>query len=801
MADFPISPVVRRVVYTGSAGTGPYAFTFEILAQTDIDVYVDATLKTLTTDYTVTINSNGTGAVNFVTAPGSTKRITIVGARDITRASDYVTGGDFTAASLNVELDQQTIFNQQNAEALGRAILAPVTDPSSINMVLPVQTSRAGKILAFDSTGNPVVGEEIGNWRGNWAAGQAYTVRDLVKDSSNANVYRANTAHTSSGTTPISSNADVAKWDLVVDAASAASSAAAAASSASAAASSASAASTSASNASTSATNAASSASAASTSASNASTSATNASNSATSASGSASTATTQASNASTSASNAATSATSASNSASTATTQATNASNSASAASTSATNAASSASAASTSASNASTSATNASNSASTATTQATNAASSATASAASAVSAASSAASAAALLDNFDDRYLGAKTSDPSVDNDGNALAVGALYFNTTDGVMKVYTASGWIAASSASVATLATFEFVATAGQTVFTGADANGATLSYVAPALIVTLNGVRLRPGDDYTATNGTSITLVSAAALNDELVVDAFGSFLVANAVDLTTTQTIGGTKTFSNPITASAGTVSAPGITTTGDSNTGIFFPAADTMAFTEGGTEVARINSSSNFGIGTTSPDSKLTVAGTASDQVARFTNTQNSNGNFAYVSIHPQNGSGALFGQVGHSTSTSQYAFFGNSGDDVVGSVGLHLFRGTGNLRHMNLPAYMCRAWVNFDGRGTPAIRGSGNVSSITDNGVGDNTINFITSMPDANYSVTQACGVKNISWGLHLFAGLSGYGNDDALATNRFRAITVTPADNTGDTPILCYQVFR
>jgi len=543
MADFPISPVVRRVVYTGSAGVGPYAFTFEILAQTDIDVYVDATLKTLTTDYTVTINSNGTGSITFVTAPGSTTRITIVGARDITRASDYVTGGDFTAASLNVELDQQTIFNQQNAEALGRAILAPVTDPASINMVLPVQTSRAGKILAFDSTGNPTVGEEIGNWRGNWAAGQAYTVRDLVKDASNANVYRANTAHTSVGTTPITSNADVAKWDLVVDAASAASSATAAAASASAAASSASAASTSASNASTSATNAASSASAASTSASNASTSATNASNSATSASGSASTATTQASNASTSASNASTSATAASGSASTASTQATNASNSASAAATSETNAASSASAASTSASNASTSATNASNSASTATTQATNAATSATASANSATSAASSAASAAALLDNFDDRYLGAKSSDPALDNDGNALAIGALYFNTTDGVMKVYTASGWIAASSASVATLATFEFVATAGQTVFTGNDANGSSLSYVAPAIIVTLNGVRLRPGDDYTATNGTSLTLVSAAALNDELVVDAFGSFLVANTYTIAQTD------------------------------------------------------------------------------------------------------------------------------------------------------------------------------------------------------------------------------------------------------------------
>jgi hypothetical protein len=710
MADFPISPVVRRVVYTGSAGTGPYAFTFEILAQTDIDVYVDSTLKTLTTDYTVTINSNGTGAVNFVTAPGSTTRITIVGARDITRASDYVTGGDFTAASLNVELDQQTIFNQQNAEALGRAILAPVTDPASINMVLPVQTSRAGKILAFDSTGNPTVGEEIGNWRGNWAAGQAYTVRDLVKDASNANVYRANTAHTSSGTTPISSNADVAKWDLVVDAASAAASASAAAASASAAASSASAASTSASNASTSATNAASSASAASTSASNASTSATNASNSASSASSSASTATTQASNASTSASNAATSATSASNSASTATTQATNASNSASAASTSATNAASSASAASTSASNASTSATNASNSASTATTQATNAASSATASANSATSAAASAASAAALLDNFDDRYLGAKTSDPALDNDGNALLLGALYFNTTDGVMKVYTASGWIAASSASVATLATFEFVATSGQTVFTGNDANGSSLSYVAPALIVTLNGVRLRPGDDYTATNGTSITLVSAAALNDELVVDAFGSFLVANtytiaevdafAVKLTGNQSIAGNKNF------------------------------AGNLLYVD--------DTNDKVGVGTTSPGDRFHVYENTSYVGIKLQNQTSFITTFVHDGL---GGHGFIYKSGAYDT-----AFYNNDVETMrVKSGGNFQFNsGYGSVA----TAYGCRAWVNFNGTGTISIRASGNVSSITDNGSGDYTINFSSAMPDGNYAVSMS-----------------------------------------------------
>jgi len=50
-----------------------------------------------------------------------------------------------------------------------------------------------------------------------------------------------------------------------------------------------------------------------------------------------------------------------------------------------------------------------------------------------------------------------------------------------------------------------------------------------------------------------------------------------------------------------------------------------------------------------------------------------------------------------------------------------------------------------AYGCRAWVNFNGTGTVAIRASGNVSSITDNGDGDYTVNFSTAMPDANYSL--------------------------------------------------------
>lgn len=218
---------------------------------------------------------------------------------------------------------------------------------------------------------------------------------------------------------------------------------------------------TSASTATTQATNAANSASTATTQAGIATTQATNASNSASTASTQAGIATTQAGIATTQASNAANSASTASTQAGIATTQATNASNSATSASTSATtattqagiattqatNAASSASSASSSATNSSnsasaseTSATNSAASASTATTQATNASNSAT-------SASASATAAAASYDSFDDRYLGAKATDPTLDNDGNALITGAMYFNSTSNIMKVYTGSTWV------------------------------------------------------------------------------------------------------------------------------------------------------------------------------------------------------------------------------------------------------------------------------------------------------------------------------------------------------------------
>ena len=154
----PISNVTRRVVFAAS-GTGPYSFTFEILEQTDVAVYKDDTLLTLTTDYTVTINANGTGYITLTATPTGATQIAIVGDRAIERTSDFVTGGDFFANTVNDELDSLTIFAQQNAESVSRALIAPQTDPTNINMILPRAADRANKYLAFDANGDPTAGE------------------------------------------------------------------------------------------------------------------------------------------------------------------------------------------------------------------------------------------------------------------------------------------------------------------------------------------------------------------------------------------------------------------------------------------------------------------------------------------------------------------------------------------------------------------------------------------------------------------------------------------------------------------
>lgn len=93
----------------------------------------------------------------------------------------------------------------------------------------------------------------------------------------------------------------------------------------------------------------------------------------------------------------------------------------------------------------------------------------------------------------------------------------------------------ADTWYPIGASAQVNMTIFEYTATAAQTEFTGSDDNSKTLDYTPNSIIVTLNGVVLSPGDDYTATNGSTVTLASGAALNDVLNVVAFSTFDVAN--------------------------------------------------------------------------------------------------------------------------------------------------------------------------------------------------------------------------------------------------------------------------
>ena len=144
------------------------------------------------------------------------------------------------------------------------------------------------------------------------------------------------------------------------------------------------------------------------------------------------------------------------------------------------------------------------------------------------------------------------------------------------------------------------------------------------------------------------------------------------------------------------------------------GDSNTGIYFPSADTIGFSEGGVQVGEFDSSANF----------------------KF-----------------------------------------NSG---YGSVAT---------------AYGCRAWVNFNGTGTVAIRSSGNVTSITDNGSADYTVNFTNAMPDVNYSpsITITKASANTSSGGIAAASVSS--DPTLMSTTQLRVVT------GGDAVVCAVAVFR
>jgi hypothetical protein len=191
-------------------------------------------------------------------------------------------------------------------------------------------------------------------------------------------------------------------------------------------------------------------------------------------------------------------------------------------------------------------------------------------------------------------------------------------------------------------------------------------------------------------------------------------------------------------------------------------DTNTGIFFDA-DIIGFSEGGTECARFNADAQF----------VAAAGTALLPVITTTGDVNTGIYFPSADT------------IGFSEGGSQVGEFDSSGNFKFNS-------GYGSVA----TAYGCRAWVNFDGTGTPAIRASGNVSSITDNGTGNYTVNFTTAMPDANYGIVATTKTGSSQSGA--LVSLTNVSNPTASAAI---LLSLTPSIGLADVEYMSVAIFR
>ena len=489
-----VTVTTTRNSFAGNGNQGPHSIGFTILDATHIQVYWDKGSSSpgtptglsasgyLTKDTHYTVQNAGTSSnatityiatgwtvSSTVTYPPSGDTIVVTRNVALTQGSDYTNNSTIDAETIENSFDKLTQITQQLDDGKDYSIkfasnLAGSTGFNSTadtaGTITQNKSDRISKILAFDANGDISVTQELGTYRGNWATGQNYVLRDLVKQSSASdtntqnNVYICTTAHASTGSY-LTQN-DTSNWTLVLEVAAA---------------------------------------------------------------QASANTATTQATNAANSATAAANSATAAANSATTAGNEATTATTKASEASTSASNAANSATAAATSAANA------------------------------------------AASYDSFDDRYLGTFSSNPTQDNDGNALVTGALYFNTSDGEMKVYDGSNWIAASAAQNATVLDFTYTLSGSDATISGSDDNSATLSFSNQESVdVFLNGVKLVPkiggtANDYHLDTANTVTLTSTAVSGDVILVRVYKTFSVGDAVPASTGGTFSGNVAYTGNI------------------------------------------------------------------------------------------------------------------------------------------------------------------------------------------------------------------------------------------------------
>jgi hypothetical protein len=188
-----VSVLRNKVQYGGNDSTTAFTVNFPYTEKSQIKVYLGDTLKSLTTHYTLT-DPDSTGTVTFLTPPATGTLVTILRETDFLQTTDYANNDILDAETLEAAFDKLTMMCQQVKGLVDKAVGFDdtVNDTDTTSLKLAAGTADlAGKLLAFDSTGAFVTTQEIGTFKGNdtTTTTASYVVRDLIRDSSNDNVY------------------------------------------------------------------------------------------------------------------------------------------------------------------------------------------------------------------------------------------------------------------------------------------------------------------------------------------------------------------------------------------------------------------------------------------------------------------------------------------------------------------------------------------------------------------------------------------------------------------------------------